>query len=96
MLEEAMAKVDGAYFWVVVESYRRSGSGLHGDIHVRPISGEKFPSTLHVECSKKLVTDYPVGTRFRIKAKLTDRLGDGEFLYSYYGWQYEVIKDVAK
>jgi hypothetical protein len=91
MLEDAMAKVDGAYFWVVVESYRRSGSGLHGDIHVRPIPGEKFPSTLHVECSKRLVTDYPVGTKFRIKAKLTDRLGDGEFLYSYYGWPFEIV-----
>ncbi len=86
-----MVKVDGAYFWIVVESFRKSGSGLHGDIHVRPIPGGKFSSKLYVECSKKLVENYPVGTKFRIKAKLTDRLGEGEFLYSYYGWPFEVV-----
>jgi len=86
-----MAKVDGAYFSIVVESYRSSRSGPHGFLHVRPVKGQRFPVTLHVECSKKLVVDYPIGTKFRIKAKLTDRLGEGEFLYSYYGWPFEVI-----
>jgi len=86
-----MAKIDGAYFWIIVESYRSSRAGPHGYLHVRPVKGQRFPVTLHVECSKKLVLDYPIGTKFRIKAKLTDRLGEGEFLYSYYGWPFEVI-----
>ena len=46
---------------------------------------------MHVECSKKLSKNYPVGTRFRIQAKLTDREGGGEYLYSYFGWPVEVL-----
>ena len=80
------------YEYVIVESYRpASTAGLHGPIHVRPASGEKYPQTLHVECSKSLVRNYPVGTRFRIRAKLTDLKGGGQFLYSYFGWEFEVI-----
>jgi hypothetical protein len=35
---------------------------------------------------------YPVGTRFRLRVKLTDRQGDGDFLYAYFGWPAEVIE----
>ncbi len=86
-----MAKIDGAYFSIVVESYRSAKAGPHGYLHIRPVKGQSFPTTLHVECSKKLVNNYPVGTKFRIKVKLTDRLGEGEFLYSYYGWPFEIV-----
>jgi hypothetical protein len=88
-----MAKPDEPYQMVKVESYRPSQtSGLHGAVHIRPCPGQGLPTTLHVECSKALSRDYPVGTVFRIRAKLTDREGSGEFLYSYHGWKYEVIE----
>ena len=48
-------------------------------------------SGIRIQCSKKLSKDYPVGTKFRIRAKLTDREGEGEFLYSSYKWDYEVL-----
>jgi hypothetical protein len=89
-----MAKRNEPYFDVIVESYRPvSTAGLHGPIHIRPIEGKCFPTHLHVECSKDLVdtAKYLVGTRFEIKAKLTNRLGSGEFLYSYFGWAPEVL-----
>jgi len=86
-----MAKPREPYRNVIVESYRESGSGLHGDVHIRPVASEGFPSGTRVECSKSLMRDFPVGTRFRIKAKLTDREGGGEFLYSYHGWKFEVV-----
>jgi hypothetical protein len=86
-----MAKAKEPYRYVVVESYRESGSGLHGDVHIRPVTAEGLPPGLRVECSKNLSRDYPVGTKFRIKAKLTDREDDGEFLYSYFGWKFEVL-----
>lgn len=87
-----MAKHDEPYRVVVVESFvPASTSGLHGEVHIRPIAGQGFATTLHVECSKKLCRDYPVGTRFRIRAKLTDREGSGEFLYSYHGWPVDVL-----
>ena len=86
-----MAK-DEPYKSVVVETFRpAASSGLHGDVHVRPVAGQGFPTTLHVECSKKLSKDYPVGTKFRIRAKLTDREGGGDYLYSYFRWPVEVL-----
>lgn len=87
-----MAKPNEPYVIVVVESYRpESTAGLHGDVHIRPVEGQAFPSHLHVECSKALARDYPVGTRFRLRAKLTDRESRGEFLYSSYKWPFEVL-----
>lgn len=87
-----MAKPEENYQLVEVESYSPSDtSGLHGKIHIRPCENQGYPEDMHVECSKELSRDYPVGTRFRIKAKLTDREGSGDFLYSYYRWKYEVL-----
>lgn len=86
-----MAK-DEPYQSVVVETFRPTGtSGLHGDVHVRPVAGQGLLTTLHVECSKKLSRDYPVGTKFRIRAKLTDREGGGEYLYSNFRWPVEIL-----
>lgn len=83
---------DNPYIDVIVESYTPGDrSGLHGLVHVRPVAGGPYSTSLHVECSKKLSRDYPVGTKFQIKAKLTDREGGGEFLYSYYRWPFKVL-----
>lgn len=87
-----MAKSKEPYVSIVVESYRpASTSGRHGAIHVRPISGQGYSTDLQVECSRALVRNYPVGTRFRIKAKLTDHKGQTEYFYSHYNWHYEVL-----
>ena len=88
-----MAKPDASYRMVVVESFLpHSTSGLHGGIHIRPTAGQGIPTTLLVECSKKLSKEYPVGTKFRIRAKLTDREGGGEYSYNYFRWPVEVLK----
>ena len=87
-----MAKPNEPYGDLEVESYYpASTSGLHGSVHIRPCPGQDFPPSMHVECSKKLTTHYPVGTRFRIRAKLTDREGRGEYLYSSYREPYQVL-----
>lgn len=80
------------YDEIIVESYYEKGSGLHGCIHIRPALGYKYPQNLRVECSKDLTTKYKVGTKFKIRVKLTDRMGSGTFLYSSYKWQYVVIE----
>lgn len=81
------------YEIVEVESYvPEDTSGLHGKVHIRPVEGGHYPPSIHVECSKSLSKNYPVGTRFKIKAKLTDREGGGEYLYSHYSWNYEVVQ----
>lgn len=81
-----------AYEWVIVESYEPArSSGLHGRVHIRPIAGQAYPTDMHVECSKRLSHDYPPGTRFRLRAKLTDREGGGAYLYSSWRWPFEVM-----
>jgi hypothetical protein len=83
---------DRNYYSIIVESfYPASTSGKNGPVHIRPASSQQFSQDLFVECSRKLVENYPVGTKFRFKAKLTDMQGT-PFLYSYYGWPYEVVE----
>jgi len=82
-----------SYFHIVVESFRpKSTSARHGEIHVRPAPRQVFPQSLFVSCSRRMVTDYPVGTRFRIKAKLVEKDTGAEFLYCYHGWPFDVVK----
>jgi len=84
------------YHYIIVETFRpASTAGLHGLVHVRPAPYQKFPQSLMVECSKELVDTarFQVGTKFRLKVKLTDRDGGGEYLYSYYNWPYDVISE---
>ena len=89
-----MAKPFETYQPLIVESYKAvRTSGLHGNIHIRPIEGQGIETNLRVECDKKMTDTkiYPLGTRFRIRAKLTDRKGKGMFLYTYFGWKFEVL-----
>jgi hypothetical protein len=87
-----MAKHGGHYFYVNVETYYPDQtSGKHGPIHVRPLPGQGFDEVA-VQCSRKLCTDYPVGTRFRLRATTTDNhRGGGLYLTSWFGWPFEVI-----
>lgn len=85
---------DNPYQSVIVETYKADRtSGLHGPVHVRPVAGQGLATTLRVECSKKLINDYPVGTKFKLRAKLTDREGSGEFIYSSYRDPIVVVKE---
>jgi hypothetical protein len=80
------------YVEILVESFvPLSTAGRHGLVHVRPVRGQVFDDALYVECSKELSHEYPVGTKFLIRAKLTDREGGGEFLYSHYRWPFKVL-----
>jgi hypothetical protein len=76
-----MAKPDGPRRRIMVESYiPASTSGKHGRVHIRPVAGFGYPTHLAVQCPKVLNTAYPVGTRFWLWVRLTDRQGSGEFL----------------
>ncbi|MFM2275309.1 MAG: hypothetical protein RL211_1181 [Pseudomonadota bacterium] len=86
-----MAKRNGAYQNIVVQSVMGRDSMGRPKLQIRPMEGQGLATTLNVECSKKLRDDYPVGTKFRIQAQLTDMDGT-PFLYSYYGWPVEVLK----
>jgi hypothetical protein len=87
-------KKTNEYDHIIVESFIPIiTTGLHGEVHIRPVTDQgAFLKILHVECSKVLSNDYPVGTRFRIKAKVTQRKEGAKFIYSHYLWPNEVLK----
>jgi hypothetical protein len=82
------------YDFIIIESFIPvDNTARHGIVHLRPIPGQGlFQPSMFVECSKHLSSDYPVGTKFRIKAKITQREGGTPFIYSHYLWTYEVLK----
>ena len=82
------------YSYIIVESFVPTiTTGLHGPVHIRPLPGhDPYLPSMHVECSKVLSYDYPVGTQFRIQAKIVDKIGQRPFVYSHYSWPYEVLK----
>ena len=86
-----MGRPEEPYYTIVVETHRISGSGLHGSIHVRPAKGEQFPQTMHVRFPRAIRSAYPIGTRFRVYAKLTDKEGGNPFLQTNRAWNYEVL-----
>lgn len=77
---------------LVVSFYPDDLSGRHGDVHIRPLAGQPlFPETLFVECSRSLVKNYPVGTVFKIRGKLSMMKGT-PYIYSHHRWPYEVVQ----
>jgi hypothetical protein len=85
-----MGKNKSDYVDVIVHSVMGLDSHGRSKAQIRPIAGQSFDTHLNVECSMKLLENYPIGTRFQIKAKLTDMQG-APFLYSYFGRPYKVI-----
>jgi hypothetical protein len=79
------------YQQVIVETYSGRKPGKSSLIHVRPVAGQLFPQTMDVECSRSMRKNHPVGTKFLIWAKETDREGGKPFLYSHFDWPYEVV-----
>jgi hypothetical protein len=87
-----VAKPWEQYQQVIIETYYEMKSGKSSRVHARPIAGQPFPTTLDVECSRSMRANHPVGTKFRVWAKLTDLNGGGEFLYTHWQWPYEVVE----
>lgn len=89
MIWFGMAK-DSPYITVTIETYENRGEPAAERIRARPVAGQGLPTTMKVECSARMRNAYPVGTGFRIQAKVTDREGGTKFLYTHYSWPYVV------
>jgi len=76
-----------AYRDVAVESF----VDHDGQVRVRPLNGQAYSPELRVQCARSLRADYPVGTRFLVSAKLTDRMGGEPYLYVYHGDPFKVL-----
>jgi hypothetical protein len=79
-----MAREAWTYREVAVESAVDPRSGR---VRIRPVSGQAYATSLRVQCARALSDPerYPVGTRFLVSAKLTDRLGGEPFLFVWHG-----------
>jgi hypothetical protein len=81
-----MAKPSHEYCYIEVESF-----GANGQVQIRPVPGQRYSQRLRVHGSTPLWRDYPVGTRFRVKVKLTD-CQDLDYLYTSWQWPVEVLE----
>ena len=90
-----MTKSFGAYRYVVVESFEPDEtSGHHGSVHIRPVKGQIYCTSLFVSCSKRMsnTETYGVGTMFKIRAQLLTRESGAEYLYANPRDPEEVLK----
>jgi hypothetical protein len=85
-----MARDPWAYREVAVESAMDPRTGK---LHIRPMAGQAYATSMRVHCSRALRDPelYPVGTRFLIRAKLTDRMGGAPYLYAHHGDPVKVL-----
>jgi hypothetical protein len=83
-----MAKQKDPYRYIVVETFETGGR--HRAVHTRPIPGQAYPTQLRVERPAGL-EKYPVGTQFRIRAKLSSLKGGTKYLKSHHSWEFEVL-----
>jgi hypothetical protein len=86
-----MARDLWAYREVAVESC----VDRRGLVAIRPLAGQAFAPTMKVQCGRALREAYPVGTRFLLNAKMTDRQGGPHFLYAWHGDPVQVLSAAA-
>lgn len=79
-----MARDAWAYREVAVESALDARTGKP---RIRPVSGQAFATDMRVQCSRSLLDTarYPLGTRFLLTVRISDRQGGEPFLYAWHG-----------
>jgi hypothetical protein len=85
------------YVEVVLESYLRLNTSGHRDpVGIRPVKGQRYPQTMEVECSRRMIdtSRYPLGTKFLAKVCVKQKLDARHHLYSYYGFAIVTIDNV--
>jgi hypothetical protein len=85
-----MARDPWAYRDVAVESTPDPRSGK---LRIKPVAGQAYATSMRVQCARVLSdpAQYTAGTRFLIRAKLTDRNGGAPFLYAWHGDPVKVL-----
>lgn len=80
------------YQWMIVETYSGRKLNKSSLVHLRPIEGQGLDTSLDVRWRRDIREKYPIGTKFKIRAKLTDREGGNPFYHSHVDWDYEVLE----
>jgi len=78
---------------IVIETYEPHGEPSSEKVRARPMHGQGLSTESKVSCSRKMREGHPIGTRFIIQAKVTDREGGTHYLYSNPAWPYKIVTD---
>ncbi|KFE97884.1 hypothetical protein [Chryseobacterium luteum] len=82
------------YDYIIVQSVLIKEKGKYASVHIRPLPDQDpYVETMFVQCSKVLTTNFPVGTKFRIKVKIITPRNGNPYASSHYTWPFEIIKD---
>ena len=87
-----MAKVWESYNRLLVETYYAVKAGKSSKIHVRPVAGYGYDQGADVECSRTMRLSAPIGSKFYVYGKLTDREGGRDYYYSHHSWPMELVE----
>ena len=79
------------YKYYAVETFRPGYEQSSASVRVRPLPGQGLSTDMRVECSRQMRKNHPIGTIFKIQAKITDREGGTSFLFSSHTWPYTVL-----
>ena len=80
------------YRYVIIETYRSDNELSRHSIRARPLSGQGLSTTLKVECSTSMRELHPIGTKFKVWAKIKNT-EDAPHLYTSWQWKYEIVSD---
>ena len=81
--------MDRNYHYVIIETFLHKGGASKHSIRARPLSGQGFATSMHVECSSTMREGHPIGTLFKIQAKVKDTMQ--QHLYSSWQWAFDVV-----
>ena len=79
------------YKYYAVETFSPGYEKSSASVRVRPLAGQGLSTDMRVECSRQMRKNHPIGTIFKIQAKLTTREGGTPFLFSSHTWPYTLL-----
>lgn len=78
------------YRYVIIETFLHNGGGSKHCIRARPLPGQGLSQSMRVECSSSMRERHPIGTKFKVWARIKDT-DQTPHLYTSWQWKYDVI-----
>lgn len=75
---------------VIIETFRHTGGNSKHSIRARPLPGQGLLTSMRVECSSSMREGNPLGTLFKVRAKIKDTVQEPH-LYTSWQWAYEIV-----
>ena len=80
------------YRYVIIETFLHSGGASKHLVRARPIPGQGLAPSMRVECSSSMRDRHPIGTKFKVWARIKDT-DQTPHLYTFWRWKYDVVND---